>query len=96
MLRSGQYSLSRHALKRLVERNISPETLREAGGSAEVIEDYPDDKYTPSCLLLGFSAVGTPLHLHVSRSCNPTVRIITLYVPSSSDWDDFRHRRQRR
>jgi len=39
----------------------------EAGESAIEIEDYPTDKYYPSCLLLGFTDNARPLHLHVSR-----------------------------
>lgn len=59
MLSDGQYNLSRHAFRRMVERNISDETIRQAGAMAEIIEDYPDDKYSPSCLLLGFTPDST-------------------------------------
>ena len=37
--------------------------IREAGATAELIDDYPDDKYSPSALLLGFTAAGRLLHL---------------------------------
>ena len=57
-LTAGEYEFSRHAFRRVVERNISEQEIREAGASAELIEDYPDDKYAPSALLLGFSAAG--------------------------------------
>jgi hypothetical protein len=66
LLAHGRYELTRHALTRLVERNISAEFIRTAGASAEVIEDYSNDKYSPSCLVLGFSGEN-PLHLQVSR-----------------------------
>lgn len=59
---AGQFEFSRHAFRRAVERNISEQEIREAGALAEVIEDYPEDKYSPSALLLGFSARGRPLH----------------------------------
>ena len=52
----GAFEFSRHAFKRAVERNISDQEIREAGINAIIIEDYPDDKYSPSCLLLGFTA----------------------------------------
>ena len=54
-LADGQFEFSRHAFKRAVERNISDSEIREAGKSAIIIEDYPNDKYAPSCLLLGFT-----------------------------------------
>ncbi len=89
----GRYRLSGHALARVVERNIPARAICEAGASAEMIEDYPVDKYSPSCLLLGFAADGTPLHLHVSRVENPDVKIITLYVPDPKMWTDLRVRK---
>jgi hypothetical protein len=65
-LAAGEYEFSRHAFRRVVERNISEQEIREAGAQAEIVEDYPDDKYSPSALLLGFSAAGRPLHFQVS------------------------------
>ena len=53
-LSAGQFEFSRHALRRAVERNISDSEIQEAGANARIIEDYPDDKFAPSCLLLGF------------------------------------------
>jgi len=44
-MEAGQFEFSRHAFRRVVERNISEHEIREAGLDAEVIEDYPDDKY---------------------------------------------------
>lgn len=61
-LASGEFEFSRHAFRRAVERNISEEEIREAGAGAELIEDYPDDKYAPSALLLGFTTAGRSLH----------------------------------
>jgi Domain of unknown function (DUF4258) len=52
-LAGGQFECSRHAFRRIVERNISEQEIREAGVQAAIIEDYPDDKYGPSGLLLG-------------------------------------------
>ena len=54
-LSTGLFEFSRHAFRRVVERNISEDEIREAGITAEIIEDYPDDKYSPSCLVLGFT-----------------------------------------
>jgi hypothetical protein len=93
LLSGGRYALSRHALHRMVERNISDEMIRQAGGSAELIEDYPDDKYAPSCLLLGLTTNGTPLHFHVSRAAGTHAKIITLYSPDPDEWEDNRIRK---
>lgn len=89
----GQFEFSRHAFRRAVERNISELEIRQAGKQAEIIEDYPADKYGPSCLLLGFAANNRPLHLQVSRLDTPLVKIITLYEPDEQEWYDYAQRR---
>jgi hypothetical protein len=53
-LMAGEFEFSGHAFRRVVERNISEQEIRDAGAQAEVIEDHPQDKYSPSALLLGF------------------------------------------
>ena len=60
-LSAGEFEFSRHALKRAVERDISDQEIRDAGPAAVVVEEYPRDKYSPSCLLLGFTRAGRPL-----------------------------------
>jgi hypothetical protein len=47
----GNVTLSKHALTRLIERNISKSEIQEAGRGASIIEDYPDDKYSPNGLI---------------------------------------------
>jgi hypothetical protein len=90
---AGQFDFSRHAFKRAVERNISEQEIRTAGAGAEIIEEYPEDKYSPSVLLLGFTSAGRPLHIQVSAADSETTRIITLYEPDPADWTGFRKRR---
>ncbi|MFC1805727.1 DUF4258 domain-containing protein [Planctomycetota bacterium] len=92
-LAAGQFEFSRHAFRRAVERNVSEAEIREAGAQAEVIEDYPDDKYSPSALLLGFTNAGRPLHFQVSWAETPLTKIITLYEPDPEEWTDSRVRR---
>mgnify|MGYP001572012094 CR=1 FL=1 len=87
-LSNGMFEFSRHAFKRAVERDISDHEIRQAGGAACVIEEYPDDKYAPSLLLLGFTAAGRSLHIQVSCVESKLVKIITLYEPDESEWTD--------
>lgn len=89
----GEFGFSRHALKRTVERNISEQEIRQAGRRATVIEEYPQDKYSPSCLLLGFTQAGRPLHLQVSLAETALVKIITLYEPNAREWVNYSQRR---
>lgn len=76
-----------------MERNVSEQEIREAGAVAAAIEEYPDDKYGPTWLLLGFTGSGRPLHLQVSMSDSPLVRIVTLYEPSTEEWEGYSRRR---
>jgi len=92
-LAAGQFEFSRHAFRRVVERNISEQEIRQAGAGAEVIEDYPDDKYSPSALLLGFTDAGRPLHFQVSLAQAELTKIITIYEPDPEEWTEFRKRR---
>jgi Domain of unknown function (DUF4258) len=92
-LSQGEFELSRHAFRRAVERNISETEIRQAGANAEIIEDYPDDKYSPSCLLLGFTEEERPLHIQASYMDSDLVKIITLYEPDEDEWIDFAQRR---
>jgi len=89
-LSSGQFEFTRHAFRRAVERNISEREIYEASLAAELIEDYPDDKYAPSALLLGFSTAGRALHFQVTFSDNDLVRIITIYEPDPAEWIEYR------
>lgn len=65
-LAAGQFEFSWHALRRVVERNISEQEIRDAGATAVVIESYPQAKYSPSGLLLGMTRAGRVLHFEVS------------------------------
>lgn len=94
-LLEGEFEFSRHAFRRAVERNINEVEIRQAGARAEIIEDYPDDKYSPSCLLLGFTTEARPIHLQVSYIDSELVKIITLYEPDAGEWINFAQRRVR-
>lgn len=89
----GQFEFSRHAFRRAVERNVSASEIEQAGLHAEIIEEYPDDKYSPSYLLLGFTHEGRPLHLQVSRMDSDLVKIVTLYEPDEDQWYNQSRRR---
>lgn len=47
---------------------------------------YPDDKYSPSCLVMGQTKNARILHIQVSYP--PSAKIITVYEPSPNDWEN--------
>ncbi|MCD8489653.1 MAG: DUF4258 domain-containing protein [Desertifilum sp.] len=93
-LQAGSFEFTRHALKRAIERNITEQEIREIGKNVEVIEDYPDDKYSPSSLLLGCTKGDRILHIQVSRMDSDITKIITIYQPDEKEWIDYRTRRK--
>ena len=92
-LSAGEFEFSRHASKRAIERNISEAEIRQAGSQARIIENYPDDKYAPSSLLLGFTETSRPLHIQASHVESDLLKIITIYEPNPAEWYDYARRR---
>ena len=90
---AGQFEFSKHAVDQSILRQITVQEIREAIAAGEIIEDYPDDKYGPSCLVFGHTGAGRPLHIQCSYPLRPLLKVITLYEPDASLWVDFRVRR---
>jgi hypothetical protein len=88
----GNYRFTIHGLERCIERNISPNDIEHAILSGEIIEDYPEDKYGPSILILGRTEKGEILHIQCSVE---PMWIIAAYNPTlrPNEWDnDFRRK----
>lgn len=89
----GNFEFSQHAVDQSILRQISVQEIHEAIANGEVIENYPNDKYGPSCLIFGFTAGNRPLHIQCSYPSRPLLKIITLYEPNPQLWIDFKIRR---
>jgi hypothetical protein len=91
----GEWVYTKHAVDRVIERGIWSYEVKEAIGTGEIIEDYPKDKYRPSCLILGWTKKKRPLHLQVSYPHpGEKIKVITLYEPNLKKWKEgFRERR---
>jgi len=90
---AGDWEFSRHAVDQCLVRSIAVDDVRECILSGEIIEAYPDDKYGPSCLVLGPTSSGKMLHVHCSDEARPILKIVTAYQPDPRRWQDFRYRR---
>lgn len=89
--RERQLIFTEHAIRQMLKRQITVNEVRDAVLSGEIIEDYPDDKYSPSCLLYGRTQAGRSLH--VQCSAPPRVRVVTVYQPDPDEWVDSRLRK---
>ena len=94
-VKNGRIEWLSHSLKRMFERGIARQLVRDAIVLGEVIEDYPDAGPYPSALVLGI-VDGVPLHVvvafdSVSRYC----MVITAYHPDLEHFnDDYKTRKR--
>ena len=87
-----EYSL--HAVRQMTARDITPGEIVETILAGEVIEDYPDDKYGPSCLVCGRTKAGRVVHAQCSHPSRTLIKVITAYEPDPAEWDErFRQRK---
>lgn len=92
-LRENKIFISSHAAERLRQRKITTTDITTVIETGEIIEQYPDDKPFPSCLIMGKNASGEILHL-VSADNGAAALIITGYQPDRDRWcDDFKTRK---
>ena len=89
---TGRFEFSKHAVDQSILREISVRDITEAIAAGEIIEDYPADKYGPSCLIFGYTDAERPLHIQCSYPSRPLIKIITIYEPDSELWTDFKIR----
>ena len=95
-IKCGEYEFSKHAVDQSIVRDISVSEMEQAIlENALIIENYPNDKYGPSCLILGYTQNGRPLHIQCSYPSRPLIKIITLYQPDSGLWIDDRIRKSK-
>lgn len=89
-----QFEFSKHAVDQSILRQIRVQEIREAIANGQVIEDYPEDKYGPSCLICGLTQAQRPIHVQCSYPSRSLIKIVTVYEPNSQRWnDDFTQRR---
>jgi len=80
-----------HAISQMSrpDRMITTSEVRQCVMGGTLVEDYPEDSRGHSCLLLGFTTLGRPMHV----VCSPKddyLAIITAYLPSEREWEkDF-------
>jgi len=95
---AGLYRLTLHAEKERLMDQLTTDHIEQALSTAEVIEDYPEDKRGHSCLVLGWSSSG-PVHLVIGGlegGGQAELVVITIYRPDLSQWEaDWRTRKEK-
>ena len=83
-----------HAQDEAEKDQLSYDDIFVSVFQGEVIEDYPDDKPFPSCLIYGNTSISEPVHS--VWAYNEEIRLailITVYCPDPDIWIDRRTRR---
>jgi hypothetical protein len=83
-----------YVLKRMIERNISVDDVRDVLVNGEIIEEYPTDE-PPRYLMLGWS-VARPIHVvGEDDPLTSETTAVTVYEPDIKLWkEDFTKRRR--
>lgn len=86
---------SLHALKRMVNRNISPAEINEVILTGEIIKTYSDDKPYPS-LLIYKTINKQPIRVVVGKNeTNGECIIVTVYIAGEEIWNrDFKTKKK--
>ena len=95
-VRQKKYRLTIHAEKEREADQITRHEMEESVLSVqcEVIEDYPTDPRGHSCLVLGFTQAGLPIHMVCGHLTEEEFIVITIYRPDPEQWVDWRIRKE--
>ena len=78
--------LTLHAHKEMIEERITVNELRDSLEASILLEDYPDHKRGPCCLVCGQAPTGRFVHVVCTTELLELV-IITVYEPKPPKWE---------
>lgn len=85
-----------HAIGRMFEWSVTPESIQGIIESGEMIKEYPDDRPYPSRLILGWDRQ-RPLHVVVADNrADDEWIVVTVYEPDPALWEPGFKRRKAR
>jgi hypothetical protein len=83
-----------HADEEATADALSLDEIFESAIRGEIIEEYPTDWLYPSCLILGFTESGAPVHsVWAYNESTASAVLITVYRPDPARWINWRQRR---
>jgi hypothetical protein len=95
-IRHNRIRIADHADEEAQADGLSFDEIFISTFQGEVIEEYPDDKPYPSCLVYGQTFKGEPVHsVWAYNDQNGWAVLITVYRPDPQRWIVWRKRRPR-
>ena len=90
---AGEYRVTVHANQEMWDEDIFLSEVLETIAAAHVLENYPQHRRGPCCLLNGRTRQGRPLHVVCTTACEMLI-LITVYEPKPPKWISPTQRRQ--
>lgn len=92
-IRNSRVRITDHADEEAFDDSLTYEEIYSSVIQGEIIEDYPNDKPYPSCLILGRNFSGEPIHSVWAYNPESLWAVfITVYRPDPDRWIDWKIR----
>ncbi len=94
-IKAKRIRITDHADEEAYNDTLSLEEIYSSVLTGEVIEQYPDDKPYPSCLIYGKNIKNEPIHSVWAYNIETKASVlITVYRPDPDRWIDWKIRRK--
>jgi len=92
-IRGSRVRITDHADEEAFDDRLTYEEIYSSVIQGEVIEDYPNDKPYPSCLIMGKNFLSEPIHsVWAYNPVNQWAVLITVYRPDPERWVNWKVR----
>ena len=82
---AGELRVTENGQQEMAEEDVTLGEVLEAIAAGQILENYPDHRRGPCCLVYGRTVQGRRLHI-VCTSGQPVVIVITVYEPRPPKW----------
>lgn len=94
-IKSNRVRITDHADEEASNDGLSFKEIFDSIPTGEIIEQYPDDKPYPSCLILSKNLKDVPIHsVWAYNQVTKASALITVYRPNPDQWIDWKIRRE--
>ncbi|RMD94607.1 MAG: DUF4258 domain-containing protein [Calditrichaeota bacterium] len=95
-IRAHRIRITDHADEEAQADKLKYEEIYFSVLNGEIIEDYPEDKPYPSCLIYGQTFAGEPIHsVWAYNHKSKWAVLITVYRPDPKRWIDYKIRKKK-
>lgn len=81
----GAFRVTQHAQQEMAEEDILLDDTLSAILFGQILENYPEHRRGPCCLVCGYTDQRRPLHV-VCTTAQPLLILITVYEPKPPKW----------